>query len=344
MASNLLNVDDVTLASNSTATISKSLHIGQWPIDGVGPSGPAIAAIFGGSDNSILNDPVANAGKLFFHSNFDYLRIKSITDFTISLPARNTRSYGGGKKSGSGLLSYNGYSDGYIFQHDYGNPPPAFCVFFTQDPSNGSLAGLGLTGSLPLQFNSADTFRLGIAYSTNEYLVLRERYQVYSSSLAAVDLKARAYFFDNPTSVGAATIIQTVHTPPSFNEVSAYTGIAGRVLSNTITFNCFTPGDSFDKVEIMRVGGSITVTAPLANYISEINGTSVGELDSLNVWVPYTYSPSTTWSMTINSRRNAIGSAGVAYYNARWLVRFTNTTTGQKFIDAIGGIHTFLGP
>lgn len=344
MASNLINVDNTSLWNNSIGTARKSLHIGQWPITGGGPSGPAIASIFGGEDKTILDDPVSNSSKLFFHTNFDYLRIKSVIDFTITLPARNTRAYGGGKKSGSGLLSYNGYSDEYIFQHSYGSPPPAFCVFFTQDPSNGALAGLALTGSLPLQFNSADTFRLGVVYSTDQYLVLRERYQVYSSSLASAELKARAYFFENPTGVSAASNLSTVHSPPSFNETSAYTGVAGRILSNTITFSCLNPGETFDKVEIMRVAGSAVVAAPYTNFINAIDGSAISELDSLNTWVPFTYSPRTTWSMTVNTRIPNIGSAGAFYFNPRWLVKFTNTSTGEKFTDAVGGIHTFAGP
>ena len=60
MASNLINVDNTSLWNNSIGTARKSLHIGQWPITGGGPSGPAIASIFGGEDKTILDDPVNN--------------------------------------------------------------------------------------------------------------------------------------------------------------------------------------------------------------------------------------------------------------------------------------------
>lgn len=299
-----------------------------------------IAAIYSGSNNNILGDPVNNASKIFFSTNFDYFRIKKIVDFTITLPARNRRSTGGGKKGGSGFLSYNGYADHYIYQHNYGDPPPAYTVFITGDASNGAIANHGITGSIPLQYGSADSFRLGLTYSSDKYLVLRERYQVYGVDIPALTLKVRAHFFENPTNVQSNNNLTMVHSPVTFDVVSTepwwygHVSYGGRHCYTTITFNALL-GDTFDKVEVDRTAG--TTTVPMRHYIDQINGVAVTPFDPITARVAFNYSPGqTVWSMRVVT---------VWYsYTAHtatpgWRVLFTNTATGSNYSDYVSGIH-----
>jgi len=340
---NKLNVDDVTLQNNSIGTSRKSLHIGQWPINIGGPSGPVVAAIFGGDDNALLDDPVGNSSRLFFHSDNEYLRVKNVTDFTITFPTRATRSTGGGKKSGSSLLSYNGYSDLYVLEHNYGSPPPAFSLHATDDISNGALANLGLTGSVPIQTVSGDSFRLGLAYSTDKYLVIRERYQVYSSALPSFSLKMRAHFYENPTSVNSRHALSIVHSPVSYANSwtqggSIVSGLYRYAVQNFV-FNTVFPGDTFDKVTITRTSGSLTQF----NYcILQVGSTTypydtIDPLQSLGSQV-WTFSPTSSMAFTIASRHKG---ATVATRSAGWKLYFENTTTGAGQATFVGGIHTF---
>lgn len=348
MASNLSNLDTGVIATNSIATSSKSLYIGNY-----GGTTPTIS-IFGGGDATILGNPLGNLDKLFFHTGFDYMRVRSAVNFTVSLPARNTRSSGGGKKGGSSLTSYNGYSDWVIYQHNYGSPPPAFTMHLNSASSTGgTLLGSGapIAGSVPLQYQSANTFRLGVVYSTDQYLVLRERYQVYQQNLDAMTLNCTAYFYNNPTSVNASTAMAVLHSPLTFNDVNPYASPArGRSYSTSVTFTA-QQGATFNKVEVYRFGGG----APSPTYgspyrITSINGTGVTAYDpygtSYASGQTYNYgSQQTSWSMGIQvtdtPHTNAIGKNKYVYYTPRYAVRFTNTVTGQTFGDQWGGVISF---
>lgn len=346
MASNLYNLDTTSIATNSTATSAKSLYIGNY---GATPT----ISILGGTDTSILSAPLSYLSKIFFHSSFDYLRVRSAVSFTISLPARNTRSSGGGKKGGSSLTSYNGYSDWYIYQHNYGSPPPAFSMYLNSASSTGgTLLGSGapIAGSVPLQYQSANSFRLGVVYSTDKYLVLRERYQVYQSSLPALTLNCTAYFYNNPTSVNASTALAVLHSPVTFNDVSAYTSPArGRTYTKSVTFTA-QQGQTFNKVEVYRFGGGGIDPDGAPFAITQINGTNVTAFDcygtNYSAGPTYTYgTQQTSWSMTIRvtdiPKTFAIGKNKYVYYTPRWAVRFTNTATGQTFGDQWGGVISF---
>lgn len=338
--SNLINLNTSTLATGSTASAQKSLYVGVY-----GGTTPVVA-IYGGEDSSVVGSPTANFDKLFFHTNFDYLRIKSAVTFNISLPTRSTRASGGGKKGGSSLTSYNGYSDQYIHQHNYGSPPPAFSITLDNDVANGSYAGMALAGSVPIQYLSNNSFRLAVAYSTDKYLVIRERYQVYQDTLPAITLKATAYFYNNPTNVQAINAMSVLHSPLTFNDVVAYNGSRNNVYTNSVTFTS-QQGSTFNKVEILRFGGGITGDPTKNPYkIVSINGTPVTGYDSYYTWTEYTF-PSQQMSFSMGIRIQdtaasvAIGKNKYVYYTPRWYVRFTNTTTGQTFTDSWGGVVSF---
>lgn len=297
--------------------------------------GSPVAAIYGGGNTGVLADPTANMSSLFFHSDFDYLRIKNIVDFTITLPGRNTRTTGGGKKSGPQLMSYNGYSDIYIYEHNYGNPPPAFSVFLKNDSSNGAVAGLALTGSIPLQYNSNNTFRLGLAYSTEKYLVIRERFQVYNSNLAPIELFARAYFYENPTSVTGATGFNVVHTPTTFNQSSTYDGTV-RSLSTTITFTVADPGETFNRVAVARTSGADNRT-----FITNVDGVAVTPFDPATTYQVYDYGQRTSWSFTFRSSMLVTGATARVTYRPTYVIKFINTANGKDTRDYVSGYHVF---
>lgn len=345
MASNLLNLDTAAITANSLGTTTKSLYIGNY-------GGAPTVAIIGGSDNTIIGNPLNNLSKIFFHSSFDYLRVRSAVSFTITLPARDTRSSNAGKKGGSALTSYNGYADWYIYLHNYGSPPPAFSMFLNSAASaGGTLLGNGapIAGSVPLQYQSANTFRLGVVYSTDQYLVLRERYQVYQQSLPAMTLNCTAYFYNNPTSVNASTGLSILNSPLTFNDVSPYGSPArGRTYTNTVTFTS-QQGTTFNKVEVLRFGGGAVDPDGAPFAIISINGTAVTPYDPYGAYTAgptYTYgTQQTTWSMGIRvtdiPKTFAIGKNKYVYYTPRWAVRFTNTVTGQTFTDSWGGVISF---
>ena len=339
MASNLLNLDTTTLNSGSLTSANKSLYIGSY-------GGTPTVAIFGGTNTNILSNPIGNLDKLFFYSGFDYLRVRSAVNFTISLPQRATRASSGGKKGGSNLTSYNGYSDRYIYYHNYGTPTPAFSMYLNNDVSNGSYAGMALAGSVPIQYLSNNSFRMALVYSTDKYLVLRERYQVYQQTLPALTLKCTAYFYNNPTSVNAQSGLGIVHSPTTFNDVSPYgSPVRGRVYTNTATFTS-TGGTTFNKVEVMRFGGGGPTSFGNPYQITTINGTAVTPYDPYNTWTTYTYgSQQTTWTMGIKvtdiPKTDAIGKNKYVYYTPRYAVKFTNTATGQTFSDSWGGVISF---
>lgn len=324
---NKLNIDAATLASNSTSTANKSLFIGQR-------SGNAIAAIYAGNDPSILDDPITNASKIFFHSNNDYLRIKSIVSVTLTLPARSVRTNAGGKKSGGGKISYNGYADYYIHKHDYGNPPPAFTVHITEDVSNGALANHGLTGTIPLQFMNGDSFRLGLCYSTDTYLCIRERYQVYSTDIPALTLKLNIYYYENPSSVYTQDSYSVVHTPLLMDAYNLTNGTY-RTITQTTTFNTVFAGQTFNQVKITRQMGNGIVT-----LITALNGVAVTPFDP-GTSTPYVHnlpSQSSTYSITVTT---TITSDGYKTYNMAYSLDFVNTVTNKSVLDYIGGVHTF---
>ena len=343
---NKLNIDDVKLQTDSIGSSRKSLHIGQWPIVNGGPSGPSgpvVAAIFGGDDKTILDDPVGNSSKLFFHSNNEYFRIKNVTDFTITFPTRGTRSTGGGKKGGSSLLSYNGHSDLYVLQHNYGSPPPAFSLHATDDVSNGALANLGLTGSVPIQYANGDSFRLALAYSTDQYLVIRERYQVYSSTLPSFTLKMRAHFFENPTSVKSRNDLSVIHSPVSYASSwtdggSITSGLYRYAVSNFM-FNTVFPGETFDKVTITRTSGSLVQFTYCILQVGSTTYTydAVDPLQSIGSQV-WTFSPTSSMAFSVASRHKG---TSVASRTGGWKLYFENTTTGAGVATFVGGVHSF---
>jgi hypothetical protein len=346
MASNLLNIDATTLANNSTATTSKSLYIGNY-------GGSPTISIFGGGDATILSNPLGNLDKIFFHSSFDYMRVRSAVNFTVNLPDRNTRASGGGKKGGSKLTSYNGYADWVIYQHSYGSPPPAFSMYLNSASSTGgTLLGNGapIAGSVPLQYQSNNSFRLGVVYSTDQYLILRERYQVYQNSLPATTLNCTAYFYNNPTSINASSALAILHSPTTFNDVSAYAAPArGRASNNTVTFTA-QQGQTFDKVEVYRFGGGAPTSYGNPYKIIYINNQAVTPYDpygtSYAAGQTYTYpTQQTTWTMSVQvtdiAKTDAIGKNKYVYYTPRYAVRFTNTVTGQTFGDQWGGVVSF---
>ena len=331
--------------------LSASPNKSQMVADGV-ISGGAGVSIYGGEYNSsILSLPIINSSKIFFDSRFDYLRVKNVVDFTITLPARNQRVQSGGKKGGGGVVSYNGYADHYIYQHNYGSPPPAFTIFCKNDAGNGDLANHGITGTIPLQSISGSSFRLGLAYSTEKYLVIRERYQVYSNNIPALTLTVRAHFFENPTSVSALTEISVVHTPAgvqtdSFTGGYVWTGgappagsAAPRTLYRTFTFNAQL-GQTFNRVIVSRTGGVNYVYNGSQNsgqFIDQVNGGAVTEFDPYQSDVTYNYSQITSWSMRIGTRTTGAN----AEFSPTWSVKFVNTVTGASYIDYIGIIHRF---
>lgn len=348
---NKLNIDAAALSTGSTGTLNKSMFMGAYPPGGATPR--PLAAIYGGGDSTILDNTVTNSGKVFFSSDFDYLRIKRIVDFTITLPARNRRSTGGGKKSGSGFLSYNGYADHYIFQHDYGSPPPAFTVFIKPDASNGAVANHGITGSIPLQFLSSSSFRLGLTYSTDKYLVLRERYQVYSNDLPQLTLTVRAHFFENPTTVTSAGSLTVVHSPSTFDTLnnSPYVWTGGappagygapRYIYTLVNFTSQL-SRTFNRVKIDRTGGipsNWVSGASSGHFINQIKGVAVTPFDPYTTTAQYDYpTQQNTWSMQVSSYTTARNAA----FTPTWKVEFINTITGESYADYVGGIHRFTG-
>lgn len=346
MASNLLNLDTSTLSSSATGSSSKSLYVGNY-------SGTPVIAIMGGGDTTILSNPLGHLDKLFFYSGFDYLRVRAAVNFTISLPERDIRASGGGKKGGTSLTSYNGFSDWIIYQHSYGSPPPAFTMHLNSSSSSGGTllsGGTAIAGSVPLQYQNNNSFRLGVAYSTDQYLVLRERYQVYQTTLPALTLNCTAYFFNNPTSVNAVTAMSILHSPLTFNDVSPYSSPArGRTYTNTVTFTA-QQSQTFNKVEVYRVGGGAPTTHGNPFSFIAINGSSVTPFDaygtSFSSAVIYNYGYQlSSWSMTIQVTdivyTDAIDKAKYVYYTPRYAIRFTNTNTGQTFTDQWGGVISF---
>jgi hypothetical protein len=348
MASNLSNLDATVLTNSATGTTSKSLYIGSYGSPGV----PTIA-MFGGGDASILSNPLGNLDKLFFHSGFDYLRVRSAVNFTVSLPARNVRSSSGGKKGGTVYNSYNGFSDWIIYQHSYGSPPPAFSMYLNSATSTGGTllgAGAAIAGSVPIQYLSNNSFRLGVVYSTDKYLVLRERYQVYQNSLPAVSLNCTAYFYNNPTSVNASSALAILHSPVTFNDTNPYVAghSRGRTYNTSVTFTA-QQGQSFNKVEVYRFGGGPATSYGNPYAITSINGVGVTGYDPYQSYAngpTYNYgSQQTAWSMGIQvtdiPHTDAIGKNKYVYYTPRYAVRFTNTATGQTFTDSWGGVISF---
>jgi hypothetical protein len=349
MASNLLNIDTLTLNNSATGSSNKSLYIGNY-------GGTPTVSIFGGGDSTILGNPLGNLDKLFFYSGFDYLRVRSAVNFTINLPDRALRSSGGGKKGSSALTSYNGYSDWVIYEHDYGSPTPAFSMYLNSASSTGgTLLGNGATlaGSVPLQFQSADSFRLGVVYSTDKYLILRERYQVWHNDLPPVSLNCTAYFYNNPTSIASSTALAILHSPETFNDVSpfTYSPVRGRFMSETVTFTA-QQGQSFNKVEVFRYGGGAPTAYGTPFLIYQINGGGVSAFDPYGTSFAqsgdhtYTYSTmQTSWSMTVQIQdvqyTDAVHKTKYVFYAPKYAVRFTNTNTGQTFTDNWGGVVSF---
>ena len=346
MASNLSNLDASTLATNSTATTTKSLYIGNY-------GGSPTISIYGGGDSTILGTPLSNLSKIFFHSSFDYLRVRSAVSFTVNLPARNVRTSSGGKKGGSSYNSYNGWTDWVIYQHNYGSPPPAFSMYLNSASSTGGTilsTGAAIAGSVPIQYLSNNSFRLGVVYSTDKYLVLRERYQVYQNSMPDVTMNCTAYFYNNPTSVNASSALAILHSPLTFNDTDPYVlnHGRGRTYSTSVTFTA-QQGQSFNKVEVLRFGGGPATSYGNPFSIISINGTAVTAYDPYQAYSggpTYTYaSQQTSWSMGIRvtdiPHTDAIGKNKYVYYTPRYAVRFTNTATGQTFTDSWGGVISF---
>jgi hypothetical protein len=205
---------------------------------------------------------------------------------------------------------------------------------------------MALAGSVPIQYQSNNTFRLALVYSTDKYLVIRERYQVYQQSLPAMTLRCTAYFYNNPTSINAQTGLAIVHSPTTFNDVSPYASpVRGRLLQKSATFTS-TGGTTFDKVEVQRFGGGDGSTFGNPFRITAINGTAVTAFDPYLTWTAYTYaSQQTSWSFTIQTtdipKTEAIGKNKYVYYTPRYAIRFTNTATGQTFSDSFGGVFSF---
>ena len=355
---NKLNIDSATLAADSTGATNKSLFIGAYPPGD--PNAVATAAIYGGNNRAILDDPAGNISKLFFHTAADYLRVKKVVNFTITLPARNVRTTSGGKKGYAANTSYNGYADHYIYQHNYGDPPPFFTIAVTGDTTNGALANHGLTGSIPLQFVNSDSFRLGLAYSTDKYLVLRERYQVYSASVPALTLKVRAYFFDQSSFINTYNSLRITHSP-LFEELThpnAYVNGVVRNLTTTYTFNS-SLGATFNQVILERTGGPPTSwQGPKYNYywwtcfIDQLDGTAVTAFDPFTSPAgyntqgnsgPQTYnfpSQKTSWSFRLNTV-GLFPVPGGQVTSPTYRVKFVNTANGATYTDYVGVVHRF---
>lgn len=349
--SNLQAINYTTLNNNSMGTATKSLWIGNR-------GGTPIFGIYTGSDPAILDDPTNHLDKIFFHSSFEYLRIKATVDFTITFPARSTRASGGGKKGSSGLVSYNGFADEWVLQlpssvrpGSVTTPPAMFAVFVKNEVGNGTLAGSGMGGTVPIQVVNNDSFRLATVYNDGEHLVIRERYQIYSQNLPQTSITCRAYFFGSTQGVLAYSGLYAIHSPASFNDNTAYTGAMYRKIYTPITFSSSNSGEYFNKVEVQRVAGAKPTSAipgvsPARasnyHYVDQINGTGITPTDSYNVWTTAYSGPMTqSFSMRVYTEHPYTGATKSAYYSPRWLVRFTNTSTGETFTDSVGGIHWF---
>lgn len=354
---NKLNIDATKLNTDSTGATNKSLFMGAYPPGNANAT--AIAAIYGGSDKTVLDDPLTNASKIFFHTNYDYLKVKKVVNITVSLPARNVRSSGGGKKGANANTSFNGYADHYIYKHDYGSPAPLFTVSITGDTSNGVLANHGLTGSIPLQYASNNSFRLGLAYSTSEYLVIRERYQVFADSLPALTLKIRVYFFEQNSLLSPLSAMRVSHSPLMDDITSPYGWAYGyyRTLTSTYTF---TPnlGATFNKVIIERTGGNPTSQNIYYNqywwntWITSINGTAVASFDpytsppgymTTGNSGPKTYTYATqqsSWSFTFNTSSFVPGDRT---NTPTYRVQFINTAANTGYTDYVGAVHRYVG-
>lgn len=322
---NKLNVDATTLTNNSTGTANKSLYIGNR-------NGAAVASIYAGTNTSIIDDPIANASRIFFHTDYDYLRIKSIVSVTLTLPARTVRSTAGGKKSGGGKISYNGYADYFVHFHNYGNPPPAFTVHITDDASNGDLTNRGITGSIPLQFLNSDSFRLGLVYSTDQYLCIRERYQVYSTDVPALTLKLNIYYYENPSSVFSNNTYNIVHSPLLMDAYNTDNGTT-RTITRTVTFNTVFAGQTFNRVSITKTRGS-----SLVHKIIALNGTAVTPFDAATTYVHDIGYQTSTYSITVQT---SVTTDGYKTYDLAYGLLFADTVSGHSVLDYIGGIHVF---
>jgi hypothetical protein len=204
------NISNTALNAGSINTSNKSFYAGKYvnssDINNVRP----VVSIFAGTNKTVLDNPIENSGKIFFSSDFSYFQSQRVVETTITIPARNLRTTttGSNKGKGGGTYnnSYNGYADYYIHRHNFGNPIPAFAVYVTEDAINAELAGHAITGSMPLQFASPNSFRLALVYATPTYLVLRERYQVYDTQLPQKQLKIRIYYFSNTSGVNSVSV------------------------------------------------------------------------------------------------------------------------------------------
>jgi hypothetical protein len=328
---NKLNIDSATLSSNSTGTAQKSMYIGARTINGVAKP---IASIYSG-DVSVIDDPVVNAKKIFFHTSFDYLRIKKTVTVTLTIPSRDVRPYTGGKKSGGGKISYNGYADYYVHKHSYGDPPPAFTVSLTNDASNGALTGHALTGSIPLQYMTSNSFRLALCYSTSEYLCIRERYQVYDTTIPQLTLKLQIHYFENPLGfIGTQESYNIIHSPLLLTASVPVTG-AARSIEQSVQFTSVDSTQTFNRVTITRIRGG-----PDVHKITNLNGTPVTPFDPIT---EYVYDlPGLTTSFTMSVKTSILTNA-YRSFNFTYEVKFTNTILNRSKIDYIGGIHTFQG-
>ena len=140
--SNLQAIDYYTLNANSMASAKKSL----WA--GVRSGSTPVFSIYAGENAAILDSPNDNLDEIFFHTNYDYLRVKSILDFTINFPTRAKReNTSAGKKSTTNIVSYNGFADSWIadlpasvLPASATVPPAMFTVFVKNNSSSGSIA------------------------------------------------------------------------------------------------------------------------------------------------------------------------------------------------------------
>ena len=217
-----------------------------------------------------------------------------------------------------------------------------------------NLDGSSFGGTIPVQVLSPENFRLATIYNDGEHLVVRERYQCYGQDLPAISIQCRAYFYGQTQGVLAYSGLYAVHSPASFNDNTPYDGTYWRRIYTTINFSTSNSGEYFDKVEIQRTGGAKPVSSILNwvsvynratnyHYIDQVNGSAIAPTDPYNtIWYTAYYGAATqSFSMRVFTEHPYTGSTYSASYSPRWIVKFTNTSTGLTFEDVVGGIHWF---
>lgn len=217
-----------------------------------------------------------------------------------------------------------------------------------------NLDGTSFGGTIPVQVVNPNNFRLATIYNDGEHLVVRERYQCFGQDLPAISIQCRAYFYGQTQGVLAYSGLYAVHSPASFNDNTPYNGAYWRRVYTTINFSTSNSGEYFNKVEIQRTAGAKPVSsvpnwnngnnrATNYHYIDQINGSAITATDPYNnTWyTAYSGSSTQSFSMRVFTEHPYLGTTVSSYYSPRWIVRFTNTTTGQTFDDVIGGIHWF---